>query len=133
MKGVIIASAILLIVTAAFAVTGKSFKEKSIIKLAFGSCHSTRLKSPLWRHIIGRKPDVWIFGGDNMYADTLIIDPIHAIRTFSLPFVKATESQLVEAYRALHAEVGYKALLETGVEQVAIWDDHDYGISKIIR
>jgi alkaline phosphatase D len=108
----------------------KSFGDKSVVKILYGSCHSTKLVSPLWPLIVERKPDVWIFGGDNMYADKMRKDLLYSLMHAQLPFDKANEQDLIDQYKALHADPGYKKLVDTGVEQIAIWDDHDYGISQ---
>ena len=101
-------------------------------RILYGSCHSTKLNSPLWTHILSREPDLWIFGGDNMYADRLKTENalLTAVLEFKLPFEKATAADLEASYRALHAVPLYKKLLDSGVKQIAIWDDHDYGISE---
>ncbi|MGB5369489.1 MAG: hypothetical protein WBN18_03590 [Flavobacteriaceae bacterium] len=46
----------------------------SDFKIAFGSCNKTDLPNRLWDDILATKPDLWIWGGDNIYADTN--DPI---------------------------------------------------------
>lgn len=38
--------------------------------IAFGSCNKVSLPNLLWDDIRGTNPDVWIWGGDNIYADT---------------------------------------------------------------
>jgi len=40
--------------------------------IAFGSCNKQFLENKLWDDIIEQQPDVWIWGGDNVYADTII-------------------------------------------------------------
>ena len=107
-----------------------SFADKSSIRILYGSCHSTQLRSPLWPLILERKPDVWIFGGDNMYSDRMLKDPLQALLHLQLPFIPASEEGLIESYRDLHEDPGYKSLVDSGVEQISMWDDHDYGISE---
>ncbi|MDP5061025.1 MAG: alkaline phosphatase family protein, partial [Maribacter sp.] len=43
---------------------------KSDFILAFGSCNRIDLPNLLWDDILNTKPDVWVWGGDNIYADT---------------------------------------------------------------
>ena len=38
--------------------------------LAFGSCNKTSLPNLLWDDVLSAGPDVWIWGGDIIYADT---------------------------------------------------------------
>jgi len=38
--------------------------------IAFGSCNKTDLPNLLWDDILNSHPDVFIWGGDNVYADT---------------------------------------------------------------
>jgi hypothetical protein len=107
--------------------------KNSIARILYGSCHSTQLKSPLWPLIVGRNPHVWIFGGDNVYADQMLRDPLYALTRFQLPFMQANETRLRQVYKELYEDEWYQLLLNTKVDQIAIWDDHDYGISKFCK
>jgi phosphodiesterase/alkaline phosphatase D-like protein len=70
-----------------------------------------------------REPDVWIWGGDNIYADKLVsIFP-------RVTFEPATLEDLKTSYALQQQEPGYVALLATGVPVVSTWDDHDFGIN----
>ena len=40
-----------------------------VTKLAFGSCSKPSLPQPLWGAIREYGPHVWVWGGDNVYAD----------------------------------------------------------------
>ncbi len=50
-------------------------KEPELI-MAFGSCNKQYLKNDLWDDIIAQDPDVWIWGGDIVYADTKNMDTL---------------------------------------------------------
>ena len=48
---------------------------RDVTKVLYGSCNSVNLPvSPLWQHIVAERPDVWIWGGDNVYADRFKLD-----------------------------------------------------------
>lgn len=78
--------------------------------LAFGSCNKTSLPNLLWDDVLNTKPDVWVWGGDIIYADT-----------DRMPKLK-------KMYAEQDTVKGYKALKEH-VEVIGSWDDHDYGLN----
>ena len=78
--------------------------------IAFGSCNRTELNNLLWDDILAANPDIWIWGGDNIYADT---DDIGLIQ---------------EMYKNQDKIKGYKKL-KVHVPIIGTWDDHDYGIN----
>jgi alkaline phosphatase D len=78
--------------------------------LAFGSCNRTDLPNLLWDDILNTKPNVWVWGGDNVYADT---DDMVALGA-----MYAKQNQNKE----------YKKLIED-TEIIGTWDDHDYGLN----
>ena len=47
--------------------------------IAFGSCNMSQEPNPFWDDILAENPDVWIWGGDIVYADTDDIDKLRAI------------------------------------------------------
>lgn len=81
-------------------------------KIAFGSCIDQTKPQPIWDAILADKPDLFVFGGDNVYAST---------QPWQL-------EALQSAYRSLAANPGFDRLHKT-VRHVAIWDDHDYGLN----
>ncbi|WP_423998699.1 alkaline phosphatase D family protein [Maribacter sp. IgM3_T14_3] len=78
--------------------------------LAFGSCNRIDLPNLLWDDILNTKPDVWVWGGDNIYADT---DDMAALRAMYTKQKEQTE---------------YKKLVAT-TDILGTWDDHDYGLN----
>lgn len=88
--------------------------------IAFGSCARERDAQPIWTEIVAQQPDVFLFIGDNMYADfqeedgKLVMKPVTDVR------------RIEEAYAALGAQDGYRRILRT-CPVLATWDDHDYG------
>jgi len=79
-----------------------------ITKIAFGSCASQTLAQPTLDVAITKNPDLFIYLGDNMYADTY-----HAGR-------------LRQYYQAIYGRPEFCRLKNT-VPLIATWDDHDYG------
>lgn len=77
-------------------------------RIAFGSCADEKRPQPIWSAVRAAKPDLFIFLGDNVYADT------------------SDMAQLRAAYAKLAAVREFAALRkETPI--LATWDDHDYG------
>jgi alkaline phosphatase D len=76
----------------------------------FGSCLHQNRPQPIWESVVARKPDLFLFLGDNIYGDTADI------------FV------LREKYVRLGAQPGFQALVKT-CRVLATWDDHDYGVN----
>lgn len=79
-------------------------------RIALGSCADQKEPQPIWAGIRASNPDLFLFLGDNVYADTHSPDAMRA----------AYESlDAIEGYRRLKAEVPIEAT----------WDDHDYGLN----
>ena len=83
---------------------------ESRFSLAFGSCNKHDLPNLLWDDILTTDPDLWVWGGDIIYADTADMEVLQAY------------------YRAQNEVAGYKKLRET-VPVTGTWDDHDYGLN----
>jgi alkaline phosphatase D len=79
-------------------------------RIAFGSCSREDLPQPLWMPILNQRPQLWIWMGDNVYADT------------------ADPQALRRAYHQARSNPGYQALLST-TPVIGTWDDHDYGLN----
>lgn len=81
---------------------------KTVQRIALGSCANQNLPQPIWDSVIESRPDLFLFLGDNVYADT-------------------TKPEVMRAeYEKLDAIPGYRKLRET-CPILAVWDDHDYG------
>ncbi len=76
--------------------------------IAFGSCNKSTIDNVLWDDVLDAEPDIWIWGGDNIYADTEDIEKISAM------------------YEEQSAVSGYRKLAAT-IPVIGTWDDHDYG------
>lgn len=88
--------------------------------ISFGSCARERLPQPIWTEVLATDPDVFLFIGDNQYADVFYRDG----RRVMAP-VDDIE-RIREAYRDLDAKSGFRRL-RRAVPLMATWDDHDYG------
>lgn len=88
--------------------------------IAFGSCAKEREPQPIWTEIVAQQPDLFLFIGDNMYADfqdengKMVMKPVTDVR------------RIEEAYAALGAQDGFRRMQRT-CPILATWDDHDFG------
>ena len=78
-----------------------------IVTIAFGSCDNQKLPNTLWDDIESNNPDVWIWGGDNIYCDT---DDM---------------AELQKCYEFKKAQPEYSSFIQN-VPVTGTWDDHDY-------
>lgn len=85
---------------------------QEVQKIIFGSCIDQNKPQPIWSPILAEKPDLFIFGGDNVYASN---------QPWQL-------SNLENAYATQAAQTGF-AQLRKNVPHMAIWDDHDMGMN----
>ena len=82
-------------------------------RIAILGCHRQYQPAPaLYRYVLA-EPDVSIWVGDNVYADT-----------------KDDPSVIEDAYAQLEAKPAFRALREQSVF-LATWDDHDYGYNNL--
>lgn len=88
--------------------------KETISRIGFGSCHRQSRAAPILQTIIRAKPQVFIFLGDNVYADTEDMDKMRA------------------AYDKLLNKPAFKSLNDAAV-LLATWDDHDYGDNDLGR
>jgi alkaline phosphatase D len=85
-------------------------------RLAFGSCarHQLDAEQPVFRAVTAAEPDVFFWLGDNIYADS------------------ASEWVFAEDYRRQRSIASTLPLMRS-VPQLAIWDDHDFGLNNSDR
>lgn len=83
---------------------------KPLTTISFGSCNRQMLPQPIWNPIMAQNPELWIWLGDNVYADSTMEDILQA------------------AYSLAKDNPGYKKLREK-TSVIGIWDDHDYGLN----
>ncbi len=84
--------------------------QENTFRIAFGSCNRTDRENRFWDDVVTLQPDLWIWGGDNIYADT---DDMQKMR--AMYQVQKNDP----AYRSLTARVPV----------IGTWDDHDYGLN----
>lgn len=82
--------------------------------IGFGSCLRQEDPQPVWEGVRAIAPDVFVFGGDNVYTDA------------GLYRLRPEPERIGTAYRRLAEEPGFAAL-RAGTPLYATWDDHDYG------
>ncbi|NCT09201.1 MAG: alkaline phosphatase family protein [Flavobacteriia bacterium] len=85
-------------------------QKKSDFVIAFGSCNKQFKTNALWQEIAKNKPNLWIWGGDNIYADTNDM------------------KKMKQDYIDLKNQNGYVQLTKK-LPVLATWDDHDYGLN----
>jgi len=88
--------------------TGPIHEDVVLDRIAFGSCNGQDEPQPLWSNIRRHDPDLWIWLGDNIYADTRDMQT------------------MAQKYAKQRARPEYQKLLAT-TRVIGTWDDHDYG------
>jgi len=83
-------------------------KEISDYVMVFASCNDPHRPQPLWQPILDVAPDMFVWGGDNVYADT-----------DDMAKMKADYEKV--ASNEVYARIATQAEIE------GTWDDHDYG------
>ncbi|MGB5943138.1 MAG: alkaline phosphatase D family protein [Leeuwenhoekiella sp.] len=76
--------------------------------IAFGSCNKPSLPNPFWKQMDALDPDVFIWGGDNVYADT-------------------GDMRVMKRYYDDQLAVEDYAAFAKNTPILGTWDDHDYG------
>ncbi|HOY04240.1 MAG TPA: alkaline phosphatase D family protein, partial [Saprospiraceae bacterium] len=81
---------------------------KAPMIIAFGSCNKMEKPQTMWEWVNANDPNLWIWLGDIVYADT-------------------TDTKALTAhYRLLKTNPDYKKL-RSKAQVIGIYDDHDYG------
>ena len=78
--------------------------------ITFGSCNKLQMPQTMWPGIASNNPDLWIWLGDIIYADTTDLKALAA------------------HYRRLKTNPEYKKL-RAKTQIVGVYDDHDYGVN----
>lgn len=104
-----------LVVSLASAAFGRAAQAQArpLTRIAFGSCADQTKPQAVWDAVLAYKPDLFLFLGDNVYADYA-------------NGMAADVTSLRAAYAATEKIDGY-ARLRREVPHMAVWDDHDYG------
>ncbi|MBL9214499.1 MAG: alkaline phosphatase D family protein [Opitutaceae bacterium] len=82
-------------------------------RVAFGSCanYNRDRRQDIWTQVALARPDLFLWTGDNIYGDSL------------------QPAILAEEYRRQRDVATLRPLLPV-VPQLAVWDDHDYGLNN---
>lgn len=80
----------------------------ALSRLTFGSCCKQHQPAPVLSLIAARQPDLFLWLGDNVYADTLDMDKMR------------------QDYATLRNKPEYRKLMKAS-PVIGVWDDHDYG------
>ncbi len=86
-----------------------------ITRIAFGSCAKHWQPQPIWDEVLAQKPDLWLFLGDNVYADT----------DGTTAWIVSKEQLAGEWNRLADKPEFQKA--RAAIPMMATWDNHDYG------
>jgi alkaline phosphatase D len=78
--------------------------------IAFGSCNRMNMPQTMWQHVIANNPQLWVWLGDIIYADT------NDMRA------------LAAHYKRLKTTPDYKKL-RAKTQIIGVYDDHDYGVN----
>jgi alkaline phosphatase D len=83
-------------------------EKKPLTRIAFGSCAQQDRPQPIWGTIVKSKPELFLFIGDTVYADT------------------EDMKEMRRLYAQMAERPGWKKLLAT-CPVLGTWDDHDFG------
>ncbi|HFB99360.1 MAG TPA: alkaline phosphatase family protein [Phaeodactylibacter sp.] len=84
--------------------------QKVLQTIAFGSCNHQDKPQVMWKEVVKNKPDLWIWLGDIIYADT------------------EDMQVMAKMYSFVKNNIDYRRLLACA-PVIGIWDDHDYGVN----
>jgi alkaline phosphatase D len=84
--------------------------QEPLTTIAFGSCDHQDNPVKLWDKILEQRPQLWIWGGDNIYGDSYVMDTLRA------------------KFARQKSNLGY-AKLRASAMITGTWDDHDYGLN----
>lgn len=85
-----------------------SAAEEPLTRIAFGSCNRAEKAQPVWPAVLQFRPQLWIWSGDIIYADTT--DMV----------------RMAHLYQQQKTQPDYQKLLAC-CRVIGTWDDHDYG------
>jgi len=85
-----------------------SASDAPLDRIAFGSCNRSDQAQPIWPAVLQFRPQLWIWSGDIIYADTEEMD------------------RMAKLYQQQKSQPDYQKLLAC-CQVIGTWDDHDYG------
>lgn len=92
---------------------------KSVLtRVAFGSCANQELPQPIWSSIRAYHPELFIFGGDNIYgnirAGKRVEDDDKILDAIASAYAEASKIEEFQRFRK-------------DIPHLAVWDDNDFG------
>lgn len=103
------------------AISSTSFAKEADFIVGFGSCAKERQAQPVWLDIAKHKPDVFLFIGDNNYADVQEVDGELTYGPVTNP------ARFKQAYDAVNNIPEFATFRKQVPVFMGSWDDHDYG------
>ncbi len=94
---------------------------KPLTKVAFASCANEERPQEFWEPIADDDPDLFLFMGDNVYADWREEKPLVVAEQISGDYLR-------ESYSILGSRAEFQSF-RSRVPILASWDDHDYGLN----
>lgn len=99
------------------------FNKNIQYRIAFGSCNYQHNDQGFWEKISHFNPNLWIFLGDNVYADKTNI--------WENLLEKPSIDNMIEQYEIFVSTIPFrKFMLNPNIKKIGIWDDHDYLINN---
>lgn len=102
-------------------------------RIAFGSCANESAPQPIWGEVLNFDPQLFIWLGDNIYADRKRPAQLTGKeRTYGLwknapRFWQASPDEMERKYFQAKNQPGYVELRKKA-QVIGTWDDHDYGL-----
>jgi alkaline phosphatase D len=87
-----------------------------LTRIAFGSCADEEKPQPIWEKIAAENPDLFLFIGDNVYADINRGEFLNG----------ASRAELEFSYDLMQKHPDFSAFQQK-YPILATWDDHDFG------
>lgn len=94
------------------------FPNKTLTRIAFGSCNKENLAQPMWDEILSSSPDLFLFEGDTVYADPNVLE------IFRWP---ARPERIREKYEQQENRSEWKRFQQNIPLILSTVDDHDFG------
>jgi alkaline phosphatase D len=89
-----------------------------LTRVAFGSCANQELPQPIWSSIRAYRPEIFIFGGDNVYGNIRsgkrVEDDDKILDAIAWAYAEASKIQEFQRFRK-------------EIPHLAVWDDNDFG------
>jgi alkaline phosphatase D len=94
-------------------------RDQTLTRIAFGSCLAETRPQPILKQVAAANPDLFIFMGDNVYADH-----------YWGRWLKAPNKDAINhAYELQSRNPEFKEFIAQQIPLLATWDDHDYGLN----